>query len=71
MVLSEGTNKIKKRGYKMYDYEYDKIHDEYQLLECVGWGEYIVLGYAKTERDAYYWYCKKNGYEYDSSVTFN
>jgi len=55
----------------MYDYEYDEKYKEYQLLECVGWGEYIVLGYAKTEREAYYWYCKKNGYEYDSSVTFD
>lgn len=55
----------------MYDYEFNEITKEYELLRCEGFGEYIIVGYVRTEREAYYWYCKKNGFIYDSKIKFD
>lgn len=50
----------------MYDYVYDALQDVY-LLIANDW----VVGTCKKERDAYFWYCKKNGYEYETNIKFD
>jgi hypothetical protein len=56
----------------MYDYQFNEQTKEYELLKCIGFGEYLLVGYEKKERDAYYWYCKMNGFEYDpTNVIFD
>lgn len=52
-------------------YDYEKVNGIYELYRVTDYGLSVeVVGYTKSEREAYFWYCKKNGFKYDANLEF-